>query len=145
LPHGEWFTEEELRALCQFRLRGLLLTAAVIASFIGLYVHVWRLDHFLPALFTTAVSAALFMAIQRRCQQNERVGAVLGGAAGGILSIALHKIACDVLLPGVYEHEGLIVFEFTLLFSPLGAVCGMLVGYLVWMLAYLHQLDPRGA
>ena len=125
----------------QFSLRAFLVAVAVIASFIGLYVHVWRFDHFLPALFTTAVTAASFLAIQRRCQGNERLGAVLGGAAGGILSITLHKIACDVLLPDVYEHEGLPVFEFTLLFSPLGAVCGMIVGLFVWMLAFLHKVD----
>ena len=62
-------------------------------------------------------------------------------AAGGILSITLHKIACDVLLPDVYEHEGLPVFEFTLLFSPVGVLCGMMVGLLVWVLAFLHKLD----
>jgi hypothetical protein len=71
----------------QFSLRAFLLTVAVIASFIGLYVHVWRFDHFLPALFTTAVTAASLLAIQRRRQKNERLGAVLGGAAGGIFSI----------------------------------------------------------
>jgi hypothetical protein len=126
---------------CQFSLRAFLLTVAVVASFIGLYVHVWRFNHVVPALFTTAVTAATFLAIQRRCQQNEQLGAVLGGAAGGILSIMLHKIACDVLLPDFYEHEGLPIFEFTLLFSPVGAVCGMIVGLFVWMFAFLHQLD----
>ena len=125
----------------QFSLRALLVTVAVIASFIGLYVHVWRFDHFLPALFTTTVTAASFLAIQRRCQGNERLGAIVGGAAGGILSIALHKIAGDILLPGVYDDEGLPVFEFTLLFSPVGAVCGMIVGLFVWMLAFLAKLD----
>jgi len=125
----------------QFSLRAFLLTVAIIASFIGLYVHVWRFDHFVPALFTTAVTATLFLAIQRRRQKNERLGAVLGGAAGGILSITLHKIACDALLPDVYEHEGLPVFEFTLLFSPVGAFCGMIVGLLVWMLAFLLKLE----
>ncbi len=67
----------------QFSLRALLLTVAVIGSFIGLYVHVWRFNHFVPALFTTTVTAAFFLAIQRRCQGNERLGAIIGGAAGG--------------------------------------------------------------
>jgi hypothetical protein len=125
----------------QFSLRALLVTVAVIMSFIGLYVHVWRFDALLPALFTTAVTAATFMAIQRRCQENERLGAVLGGAAGGILSIALHKIAGDIQFPGVYEDEGLGVAGVTLLFSPVGAVFGVLVGLFVWMLAFLHKLD----
>ena len=121
----------------QFSLRKLLLTVAVIASLIGLYVHVWRFSHVIPALFTTAATAIAFLAVQRRRQKHERLGAVLGGAAGGILSITLHRIACDVLLPGVYEHEGLTVFGYTLLFSPVGAVCGMIVGLLVWMFAFL--------
>ena len=67
----------------QFSLRAFLLTVAVIGSFIGLYVHVWRFDYFLPALFTFTVTAAFFLAIQRRCQGNERLGAIIGGAAGG--------------------------------------------------------------
>jgi hypothetical protein len=125
----------------QFSLRALLLTVAVIASFVGLYAQVWRFNHAVPALFTTAATAALFLVIQRRRQKSERLGAVLGGGAGGILSITLHKIACDVLLPDVYEHEGLPVFEFTLLFSPVGAVCGMGVGLFVWMLAFLQKVD----
>jgi hypothetical protein len=127
----------------RYRLRTLMIVLGVIASFIGLYVHVWRFDHFLPALFTTSVTAATFLAIQRHRQKNERLGAVIGGAAGGILSVTLHKIACDVLLPDVYEHEGLPVFEFTLLFSPLGAVVGMIVGLLVWMFAFLSRLDAE--
>jgi energy-converting hydrogenase Eha subunit A len=124
-----------------YRLRTLLIAVTVVGLFIGLYVNVWRFDHFLPALFTTTVTAASFLAIQRRCQGNERLGAILGGAVGGILSIVLHKIACDVLLPGVYEDEGLPLFEYTLLFSPVGAVCGMIVGLFVWMLAFLAKLD----
>jgi hypothetical protein len=127
----------------RYRLRTLLIVLTGIALAIGLYLHVWRWNHFLPALFTTSVVAVLFLAIQRHQRGSERLGAVLGGAAGGILSIALHKIACDVLLPDVYEHEGLPLFEFTLLFSPVGALCGMIVGYLVWMLAFLHKLDTR--
>src|SRR5262245_28485034 len=127
----------------QFSLRALLLTMAVMASFIGLYAQVWRVNGLVPALFTTAVTAAALLAIQRRRQKSERLGALLGGAAGGILSIALHKIACDVLLPGVYEDEGLGVFGVTLLFSPVGAFCGMIVGYLVWVFAFLLQLDAR--
>jgi O-antigen/teichoic acid export membrane protein len=132
---------EMLTGSGQFSLRALLVTVAVIMSFIGLYVHVWRFDAFLPALFTTAVTAASFLAIQRCHQANERLGAVIGGAVGGILSIALHKIACDAHLPGVFEDEGLGVAGVTLLFSPVGAVFGVLVGLFVWMLAYLHKLD----
>ena len=124
----------------QFSLRAFLLAVALIASFIGLYLHVWRYDHLLPALFTTAVTAAAFLAIQMRRRKYEPLGAVLGGAAGGILSIALHKIACDTLLPDVYEHEGLPLFEFTLLFSPVGAVCGMIVGLVVWTFAFVLKL-----
>jgi len=127
----------------RFRLRTLLIAVSIIASFIGLYVHVWRFNHFVPALFTTAVTAASFLAIQRRHQKNELLSAVLGGAVGGILSITLHKIACDAILPDVYEHEGLPVFEFTLLFSPVGAVCGMTVGLLVWMFAFLSKIDAE--
>jgi len=127
----------------RFRLRTLLLVLGVIASFIGLYVHVWRSNHVVPALFTTTVTATLFLAIQRRRQKNERLGALLGGTGGGILSITLHKIACDAILPDVYEHEGLPVFEFTLLFSPVGAVCGMTVGLLVWMFAFLSKIDAE--
>jgi hypothetical protein len=130
-------------AIGQFSLRDLILAIAVIASFIGLYVHVWRFNHFVPALFTTTIVAFLSLIIQRRRHKNELLGAVLGGAIGGILSITFHKLACDLLLPDVYEHEGLPVFHFTLLFSPLGAVCGMIAGYLVWMLALLPMLDGR--
>jgi hypothetical protein len=127
----------------QFSLRALLLTVAVIASFIAMYVHVWRFNHFLPALFTTTVTAAFFLAVQSR-RQDKRPGAIIGGAIGGILSITFHKIACDVLLPDVYEHENLPTFEFTLLFSPVGAVCGMIVGWFVWMFAFLHRPDAEG-
>jgi hypothetical protein len=127
----------------RYKLRTLLILMAVIASFIGLYVQVWRFNHAVPALFTTAVTATSFLAIQRRHQKNEMLGAALGGAVGGILSIALHRIACEVLLPDVYEYEGLPVFEFTLLFSPVGAVCGMLVGLLVWMFAFLSRIDAE--
>ena len=128
-------------AVGQFSLRALLLTVAVVAAFIGLYVHVWRFDHFLPALFTTTVTAAALLAVHWGHPKNERPAAVIGGAVGGILSILFHKIACDVLLPGVYEHEGLPLFSFTLLFSPVGAVCGMIVGLFVWMLAFVHRLE----
>jgi hypothetical protein len=125
----------------RFTIRDVLLLTVAVALFLGLYVHVWRLNHFLPALFTTIAAATLFMEVQIRQKESGKLGAVLGGAAGGILSIALHKVACDILMPDVYEHEGLPLFEFTLLFSPLGAVCGMIVGLFVWALKFLSLPD----
>src|SRR5262245_7699570 len=127
----------------RYRLRTLMILTVVIATLMGLYVHVWRSNHVVPASFTTAVTAALFLAIQRHRQKNERLGAAIGGAVGGILSITLHKFACDILLPDVYEHEGLPVFEFTLLFSPAGALGGIIVGLLVWGFTFLSRVDAE--
>ena len=127
----------------QFSVRAVLLTVAVVAAFLGLYLHVWRFNHFVPAMFTSAVTAALLLAIQRRRQKSERLGALLGGAAGGILSIALHKIAGDVLLPGDYEDEGLGVLGITLLFFPVGALFGTIAGLIVWVFALVNQLDVK--
>ena len=45
------------------------------------------------------------------------------------------------ILDSPYEDEGLGVVGLTLLFSPIGAVCGMVVGLLVWMFAFLLKLD----
>lgn len=141
-------TEPAATGRPRYSLRALLVGTIGSATFIGMYTHVWRQAPVVAALFTTSAVAAIGMAVQRSRQKNGLLGAIAGGAIGGITSVALHKVCCEaLLLPDEYEHSGLDLAGYTLGFGPPAAIVGIAIGGIVWaatrLFAFLRKLDTQ--
>lgn len=119
----------------RFSLRFLLYSVVLFALGLFLYLRVWQFNHLIPALYTTSMFAAFAQANQSNSNQSSFRGALSGGAIGGIVSLMLDKLCCDLILPGFYEHEGLDLFGYTLLLSPIAIIGGMIIGVVVWTVA----------
>jgi hypothetical protein len=137
------------RRRLQFSLRALLLSAAVVTTFVVMYIHVWRVYPLVLAGFTTVIASVICMERVRKRHGYTLVGAAAGGALGVIVATAFHKIYCELLIPGMFEHEGLDLLGYTLLFAPVAVICGAIVEALtwavVWFFAFLREVDKQNS